>query len=241
MRHTWCLLLNFFVHVLTTKLAEIFANIYTFASLPANKLVTQFEIASKSLRHEITRNETFEIKNAELGEVEITSTVSGQVNYVRLSSNICTCDVFSHHGTCVCIDIARSVCPQVAEMIILDEGEGKEVEMNSDNSDQMASSGLDVVIYGDNQVNSDFLDKLDKLRYRYNDEEVPLNIKRHVDEAYDLAFNSFVKKAKTQKNKVLYPNRKQSKHHKPQLRAGVNEIAFNPGNTKQVIRPVVKR
>ena len=33
---------EFFVHVLTTKLAEIFANIYTFASLPANKLVTWF-------------------------------------------------------------------------------------------------------------------------------------------------------------------------------------------------------
>ena len=162
-------------------------------------MVPSFEIASKSLRHEITRNETFEIKNAELDEVEITSTVSGQVNYVRLSWNICTCNVFSHHGMCVCIDITRSVCPQVPEMIILDEVEGEEVAMNSDNSNQMALSSLDVEINGDNQVNSDFLDKLDKLRYRYNDEEVPLNIKRHVDEAYDLAFNSFVKKTKKQK------------------------------------------
>ena len=31
---------EFFVHVLTTKLAEIFANIYTFASSPATRLVT---------------------------------------------------------------------------------------------------------------------------------------------------------------------------------------------------------
>ena len=113
--------------------------------------------------------------------------------------------------------------------------------MNSDNSDQMALSDLDVEIDRDNQVKSDFLDKLDKLRYRYNDEEVPLKIKKLVDEAYDLAFNSFVKKTKKQKNKVLYPNRKQSKHHKPQLRAGVNEIGFNPGNTKQVVRPIIKR
>ena len=115
--------------------------------------------------------------------------------------------VFSHHGTCVCIDIARSVCPQVAEMIMPDEGELEEVAINSDNSDQMALSGLDVKIDGDNQVNSDFLDKLDKHRYRYNDEEVPLNIKRHVDEAYDLAFNSFVKKTKKPK-KILIPKQK---------------------------------
>ena len=208
------------------------------ASNQSGHIVPSFETATKNLRHEITRNEMFEIKNAELGEVEITSTVSGQVNYVRLSSNICTCNAVSHHGTCVCIDIARSVCPQVAEMMILEESE---VAMNSDNLDQMALSDLDVEIDRDNQVKSDFLDKLDKLRYRYNDEEVPLNIKKLVDEAYDLAFNSFVKKTKKQKNKVLYPNRKQSKHHKPQLCAGVNEIGFNPGNTKQVVRPIIKR
>ena len=81
-------------------------------------------------------------------------------------------------------------------MIILEESEGKEVAMNSDNSDRMALSDLDVEIDRDNQVKSDFLDKLDKLRYRYNNEEVPLNIKKLVDEAYDLAFNSFVKKTK---------------------------------------------
>ena len=39
----------------------------------------------------------------------------------------------------------------------------------------------------------------------------------------------------------MYPNRKQSKHHKSQLRSGVNEIGFNPGNTKQVVRPIIKR
>ena len=49
------------------------------------------------------------------------------------------------------------------------------------------------------------------------------------------------KTTKKQENRVLHPNRKQSKHHKPQLLAGVNEIGINPGNTKQVVRPVVKR
>ena len=171
------------------------------ASNQIGHIVPSFETATKHLRQEITRNEMFEIKNAELGEVEITSTVSGQVNYVRLSSNICRCNVFSHRSTCVCIDIARSVCPKVAEMIILEESEGEEVAIYSDNSDQMALSDLDVEIDRDNQVKSDFLDKLDKLRYRYNDEEVPLNIKKLVDEAYDLAFNSFVKKTKKQKIK----------------------------------------
>ena len=140
MRHTRCLLLNFFTCPDNQVGGHICKHLHLcfLASKQIGHIVPSFEIASKSLRHEITRNETFEIKNAELGEVEITSTVSGQVNYVRLSSNICTCDVFSHHGTCVCIDIARSVCSQVAEMIILDEGEGEEVAMNSDNSDQMA-------------------------------------------------------------------------------------------------------
>ena len=58
------------------------------ASNQIGHIVSSFETATKNLSHEITRNETFEIKNAELGEVEITSTVSGQVNYFRLSSNI---------------------------------------------------------------------------------------------------------------------------------------------------------
>ena len=40
-----------------------------FASKQICHIVPSFEIASKSLRHEITRNETFETKNAQLGEV----------------------------------------------------------------------------------------------------------------------------------------------------------------------------
>ena len=68
-------------------------------------------------------------------------------------------------------------------MIILEESEGEEVAMNNDNSYQMALSDLDVEIDRDNQVKSDFLDKLDKLSYCQilaRQEEIPQKTSKNI-------------------------------------------------------------